>query len=403
MRISDKITAPPLSIVSCHAGAIEATTGRRVNFSRRFTWEVQPNALSLARKAVEASGRRILDLTISNPTKAGIRYPEDLLAGLSDPRALQYDPQAAGLLATREAVAEYYADLGAVVHPDQIVLTASTSEAYHYLFKLMADPGDEILVPRPSYPLFEFLAGLELLDTVNYPTDSPDPCNLATNRTRALVTVHPNNPTGEYLTDAKARSLASRCAALRMGLIVDEVFLDYRLLPGPTHTMAQHEAGGVFVLSGLSKVCGMPQMKLGWMVLTGERQAAVLDRLELLADTYLSVSAPVQWASVAWLRRRAEIQTPILERIRENSQNLQEMLSGSGISFHPPQGGWTAVVYLPSTIDEEVLALRLLTDACVLVQPGYFYDFSSGARLVISLLTTPEDLESGIERLKAAI
>ena len=374
-----------------------------MNLSRRFTWDVQPNALSLARKAVEASGRRILDLTISNPTKAGIRYPEDLLAGLSDPRALRYEPQAAGLFATREAIAAYYDDLGAVVHPDQIVLTASTSEAYHYLFKLMADPGDEILVPRPSYPLFEFLAGLELLDTVDYATDSPDPCNLATERTRALVTVHPNNPTGEYLTEAKAQSFASRCEALRMGLIVDEVFLDYPLIPAQIHTMARYEAGGVFVLSGLSKVCGMPQMKLGWMVLTGERQTAVRDRLELMADTYLSVSAPVQWASVAWLRRRAEIQVPILERIRQNSQNLQEMLFGSGIGFHPPQGGWTAVVDLPSAIDEEVLALRLLTDACVLVQPGYFYDFRTGARLIVSLLTAPEDLISGIERLKAAI
>ena len=374
-----------------------------MNFSRRFTWEVQPNALSLARNAIEANGRRILDLTISNPTKAGIRYPEDLLVGLSDPRALQYEPHAAGALAAREAVAEYYADLGAVVHPDQIILTASTSEAYQYLFKLIADPGDEILVPRPSYPLFEFLAGLELLETVKYPTDSPDPCNLATDRTRALVAVHPNNPTGEYLTDPQERLLASRCAALRMGLIVDEVFLDYRLLPGPIDTMAKYEAGGVFVLSGLSKVCGMPQMKLGWMVLTGERDAPVRDRLELMADTYLSVSAPVQWASITWLRRRDEIQTRILERIRENSQHLQETLSGSGIGYHPPQGGWTAVVDLPSTVDEEVLALRLLRDASVLVQPGYFYDFHSGARLIVSLLTAPEVFKAGIERLKATI
>ena len=378
-----------------------------MNFSRRFTWELRPNALTLARKAIEVSGRRLVDLTISNPTKAGILYPEDLLAHLSDPRALHYEPQAAGLLAAREAVAEYYADLGAVVHPDQIVLTASTSEAYHYLFKLMADPGDEILVPQPSHPLFEFLAGLELLDTIPYSTpystNSPDPCNLATNRTRALVAVHPNNPTGEYLTDVQMRFLASRCAALQMGLIVDEVFLDYRLDGAPVPTMAKHQAVGVFVLSGLSKVCGLPQMKLGWMVLTGERQAAVRDRLELMADTYLSVSAPVQWASMAWLRRRREIQEPILHRIRDNSRRLTQMLSGSGIHYQAPQGGWNAVVELPSTRNEEVLALRLVNEFGVIVQPGYFYDFAGGPRLVISLLTSPDDLTIGIERLKEAI
>ena len=374
-----------------------------MRYSRRFKWEVRPNALALARTAVAASGRRLVDLTVSNPTKAGIPYPDDLLAGLSDARALQYEPHAAGLLATREAVAEYYADLGAAVHPDQIILTASTSEAYHYLFKLMADPGDEILVPRPSYPLFEFLAGLELLDSVPYPADSPDPCNLATDRTRAMVTVHPNNPTGEYLTDAHAQALASRCAALGIGLIVDEVFLDYRLTAGQPQTMAKHEADGVFVLSGLSKVCGMPQMKLGWMVLTGEHQAEVRDRLELMADTYLSVSAPVQWAGIDWLRRRAEIQKPILERIGANSQCLGEMLSNTGIIYHAPQGGWTAILELPSTLDEEVLALRLMSESGIVVQPGYFYDFGAGSRLILSLLTDPRDLQWGVERLKSEI
>ncbi len=374
-----------------------------MKYSRRFIWEARPNALWIERKALEAAGRPVVDLTISNPTQAAIPYPADLLASLSDPRALHYEPQATGLFAAREAVAEYYADHGASVHPDQILLTASTSEAYHYLFKLLADPGDEILVPRPSYPLFEYLAGLELLDTVPYPAGSADPCNLATDRTRAVVTVHPNNPTGEYLTALQAQLLASRCAALGIGLISDEVFLDYRLQRGPVQTLANLPRGRVFVLSGLSKVCGLPQMKLGWMVLAGEPQREVREKLELLADTYLSVGAPVQWASIEWLRRRGEMQRPILDRIRTNDQLLSRLLSGSALNYEPPQGGWTAVLELPSALDEEALALRLLRESGILIQPGYFYDFDPAPRMIVSLLTPAADLAWGVERLKAAM
>ena len=374
-----------------------------MKYSRRFIWEARPNALWIERKALEAAGRPIVDLTISNPTQAAIPYPADLLASLSDPRALHYEPQATGLFAAREAVAEYYADHGASVHPDQILLTASTSEAYHYLFKLLADPGDEILVPRPSYPLFEYLAGLELLDTVPYPAGSADPCNLATDRTRAVVTVHPNNPTGEYLTALQAQLLASRCAALGIGLISDEVFLDYRLQRGPVQTLANLPRSRVFVLSGLSKVCGLPQMKLGWMVLAGEPQREVREKLELLADTYLSVGAPVQWASIEWLRRRGEMQRPILDRIRTNDQLLSRLVSGSALNYEPPQGGWTAVLELPSALDEEALALRLLRESGILIQPGYFYDFDPAPRMIVSLLTPTADLAWGVERLKAAI
>ena len=374
-----------------------------MKYSRRFIWEARPNALWIERKALEAAGRPVVDLTISNPTQAAIPYPADFLASLSDPRALHYKPQATGLFAAREAVAEYYADHGASVHPDQILLTASTSEAYHYLFKLLADPGDEILVPRPSYPLFEYLAGLELLDTVPYPAGSADPCNLATDRTRAVVTVHPNNPTGEYLTAPQAQLLASRCAALGIGLISDEVFLDYRLQRGPVQTLANLPRGRVFVLSGLSKVCGLPQMKLGWMVLAGEPQREVREKLELLADTYLSVGAPVQWASIEWLRRRGEMQRPILDRIRTNDQLLSRLLSGSALNYEPPQGGWTAVLELPSALDEEALALRLLRESGILIQPGYFYDFDPAPRMIVSLLTPAADLAWGVERLKAAM
>lgn len=367
-----------------------------MKFSRRFTWEARPNALSQERAALEASDRHLVDLTVSNPTRTGIEYPPDLLVSLSDPRALRYEPDAAGLLAAREAVVEYYSDHGATVHPDQVLLTASTSEAYHYLFKLMADPGDEVLVPRPSYPLFEFLAGMELLETVAYPVHAPDPCNLATERTRALITVHPNNPTGDYLSASRIRQLSHRCEGLGMGLIADEVFLDYRLDGAAVETMAK--AGSAFVLSGLSKVCGLPQMKLGWMVLPADPE--VRRRLELIADTYLSVSAPVQWAGIDWLRQRHLIQSAILGRVRANSALLERLLAGTEFVYQPPEGGWTAVVELPRTLDEEVLVLRLLRDFAVLMQPGYFYDFNPRPRVVVSLLARPEELEFGIERLK---
>lgn len=381
----------------------QANEDHRVKFSRRLKWESRPNALSVARAALEASGRRLVDLTVSNPTRAGIPYPEDLLGALTDPRSLRYEPTAVGPAAVREAVAEYYAGHGASVHPDRILLTASTSEAYHYLFKLLADPGDEILVPRPSYPLFDFLAGLELLHPVPYSLRAADPCNLASQRTRVLVTVHPNNPTGEALTASAAASLAERCATLNMALIADEVFLDYHLSGAPLQTLATLDTGNVFVLSGLSKVCGLPQMKLGWMVLAGQADSEVLERLELIADTYLSVSAPAQWASLDWLRRHREIQAPILQRIRTNSDRIAALCEGSAITYQQPKGGWTAVLELPSTVNEEVLVLRLLEEHRVLVQPGYFYDFSRGSRLVLSLLSAPEDLEYGVDRLKAVM
>ncbi|MBY0505768.1 MAG: pyridoxal phosphate-dependent aminotransferase [Bryobacteraceae bacterium] len=363
--------------------------------SRRFSGESRPNALSLARAT---SGRPLLDLTVSNPTQAGIPYPEDLLAALADPRALRYQPSAMGLQPAREAVAAYYASLGAEVHPDQILLTASTSEAYHYLFKLLADPGDEVLIPRPSYPLFEFLAGLELLETVPYPLHAPDPWNLASTRTRALIAVHPNNPTGDFLI--RPDRLAERCAALGIALIADEVFLDYPLTPAQPPTLAALDA---FVLSGLSKICGLPQMKLGWLVMPRSLPAAMRERLELIADTYLSVSAPVQWAAVSWLARRVELQAPILARLRRNSAYLVEAFADSGMVYQPPQAGWTAVLKLPSTTDEEVLALRLIQVYGVLLQPGYFYDFSGDPRVVLSLLTPPEDLAAGVNALKDAL
>lgn len=367
-----------------------------MRLSGRFTWQSQPNALALAKAERRAAGLPLIDLTISNPTRAGISYPPDLLQPLVDPRTLTYEPEAFGLPAAREAVAAYYRDHGADVSPERIVLTASTSEAYHYLFQLLADPGDEILIPRPSYPLFEYLAGLDWVSTHAYRLGREMPTDLATNRTRAVVAVHPNNPTGKYLRDGA--EVAARCEALGMAFLVDEVFLDYRLRSGVMGTLAKLDDRTTFVLSGLSKICGLPQMKLGWMVLPARLEAEARDRLELVADTYLSVSAPVQWAAASWLGRRQEVQAAILERLRANLSLLARSFPGIDVEC-----GWTAVVELPSTVDEEVLALRLLQEAGVLVQPGYFYDFDPAPRLVLSLLTPLDDMERGIAAIAAML
>ena len=365
----------------------------RIVFARRLHWDLTPNTLSQRVAARRASGERLIDLTNSNPTRAGFDFAPDLLAALADRRSLTYEPTAQGLLATRQAVAAYYAGHGAVVDPDDIFLTASTSEAYSYVFKLLADPGDEILVPQPSYPLFDFLAGMESLKVHPYPAQAEDVTPWRVTQTRALVAVHPNNPTG----DAASRRLASSCAGQGLPLIVDEVFLDYNWNERTQlASFVSETAGTVFVLSGLSKVCGLPQMKLGWIVVAG-RTPGVKERLELVADTYLSASAPVQWAAVQWLAGRHGIQEQIRRRCRENLAALDS----SGLRRHAGVGGWTAVVELAEGLDEERLVLDLLEQDGVLVQPGYFYDFPRGAAVVVSLLALPEEFASAIGRLKA--
>lgn len=362
-------------------------------FSQRFRWDLTPNALSQAVAARRAAGAPFLDLTRTNPTQIGLDYDDNLLAALRDPAALAYEPTAQGLLRAREAVAAYYGD---AVHPDDIFLTASTSEAYSYLFKLLTDPGDEILVPRPSYPLFDFLAAMENVQVEPYPADVWDITHWRSTRTRALVTVHPNNPTGR----STHPGIAQACAEQGLPLIVDEVFLDYHWGPTRLASFVQSRPGdGVgFVLSGLSKVCALPQMKLGWIVLNGTNPAKreIRERLELVADTYLSASAPIQHAAPRWLAARHGIQEQIRRRIVTNLQALD----ASGLRRQPADGGWTAVVELSGTADEEALVLRFLNEANVLVQPGYFYDFPAGEALVVSLLSEPPEFAEGLNRMK---
>ena len=371
-------------------------------FSRRLDWDTAPNAYSRAVAGHRAAGRPLIDLTESNPARAGL--VEANLEPLTDPRALHYEPDAWGLSAAREAVSAYYEH---AADPARILLTASTSEAYSYLLQLLCDAGDEVLAPRPSYPLFEFLAGLQNVAVRQYPLhyhegwwlDLASLEERITPRTRAVIVVSPNNPTGHYLRNAGA--LAELCARRSLALICDEVFRDFALdgAAGPSTAYADGECL-CFTLSGLSKVCGLPQMKLGWMVLSGPREAVNASgrRLELIADTYLSVSAPVQYAATQWLGGRQSY----IEATRARALANLESLRKAGAAPLHVEAGWYACLRLPATQTEEQWMTELL-DRELLVQPGYFYDFETKPWAVVSLITPPAQFGQGLERLLASI
>lgn len=377
-------------------------------FSSRLQWDSQPNPLSLLLAEKRHSGAVILDLTESNPTHAGFDYPGgELLAALADPRALLYNPDLRGLLSAREAVAEYYAQRGVDVSASRILLTASTSEAYSYLFKLLANPGDEILVPRPSYPLFDYLASMESVSACQYPLrydgvwniDFDALANAITPRTRAIVVVNPNNPTGSYLKRAEWERLQT----FGLPILSDEVFSDFAFASDPTRvaTLSGPSDALTFSMSGLSKIAGLPQMKLGWIVAGGPDHRAALEGLEWIADTFLSVATPVQWALPRILAASATVQEQIRRRTRANLEHLRERASSARSSCRclNAEGGWYAILEMPRIRTEEQWALHLLADRDVLVQPGYFYDFEGEAFLVLSLLTPPAALAEGLSRI----
>ncbi len=355
-----------------------------------------------------SSGAAILDLTESNPTAAGFAYPSDqILAALADPRALRYQPAAAGMPSARAAVSEDY--YSGRVDPGRILLTASTSEAYTFVFKLLADPGDEVLVPRPSYPLFDFLAALDAVRVVPYPLayentwaiDFDALARSITPRSRAIVLVNPNNPTGSFLKQSEIGPLIALASEHNLALISDEVFSDYALREDPRLVRSLTEVTEVptFCLSGLSKVAGLPQMKLGWIV-TSDEQA--FERLELIADTYLSVGAPVQLAAPVLLGLRIELQNQILARVRANRAFLASQIGpASPWRLLETEGGWYAILEAPRIQSEEEWVLSLLGDDGVLVQPGFFFDFEREAFLVLSLLTLEEVFEEGVRRILA--
>jgi aspartate/methionine/tyrosine aminotransferase len=451
-----------------------------MRFSERTGWNTEESELALAHRLRREAGLPVADLTASNPTRCGFRYSASLLEALTDARGLDYDPQPRGLLAAREAVCRYYAEHGVALDPGQIVLTTSTSEAYSFLFRLLCDPGDEILVPQPGYPLFDFLATLDdvrikaapLVYDDGWQIDFEGLRRAITPRTRAIVVVHPNNPTGHFTKRWEAEELAAICRERGLSLIVDEVFLDYgmgaateaggewgRTSAGrETRATAGLETGAtketgvgsfaeglegvlVFVVSGLSKIGGLPQMKAAWIVATGPNTAQApirlaaqvpnqtaaqgpnqlatqapnraaaqapnqpaaqapnqpaLERLEVIADTFLSMNAPVQWALPHWLGGRAEIQEQIRRRVSANLVELDRQLAGlPSLQRLRVEGGWYAVLRVPALEPDEQTVLALL-ERGVWVHPGYFFGLPESGWLVVSLLGPEAEFDDGM-------
>jgi alanine-synthesizing transaminase len=381
-------------------------------FSDRVPTELATNRLTAMVAAARAQGRRVLDLTVTNPTRVGFEYPADLFGPLADPGALRYDPRPFGRLDAREAVARDYARQGLRVAADRVVLTASTSEAYSLLFKLLAGAGDEVLVPRPSYPLFEHLTRLDLVTAIPYhleyhgawSIDLPSIERAITARTRALLLVSPNNPTGSFVAREELDRIASLCRTRDIAIIADEVFADYELEPGALAAADRAATRGdvlTFSLGGLSKSAGLPQVKLGWIAVSGPDAlvAAAIDRLELVCDTYLSVSTPVQAAASCLVEAGAGIRAQIAARTSANYQYLRHAVTAAGACrLLRSDAGWSAVLQVPTLQSEEDLVVHLLEHEGVLAQPGYFYDFPRESFVVVSLITPPAVLADGIGR-----
>ena len=409
-------------------------------FSNRFKWNLATNQLAQLLETKRRAGAPILDLTEANPTRAGLAYPAaEILGALAQEGALLYEPAPRGLLRARAAVAGYYAERSLCVDPEHLCLTASTSEAYAYLFKLLCDQGDNVLAPQPSYPLFDFLAALEGVELRHYALEYQHPRGWAidfdslqqalTPQTRAVLLVNPNNPTGSFVKADEVAELNRLCQQRGLALIVDEVFGDYVLpcstgsgsdpvLPmssklesqvataprtAPLSSLVENDAALTFVLSGFSKILALPQMKLGWIVTNGPAMLRneAEERLELIADTFLSVGAPVQHAAAQWLQLRAGLQQQITARTAANWQWLAALVAGTPCRLLTLEGGWYATLEVPRHVAEEELILRLLAEDDVLVHPGYFFDFPREGYLVLSLLTPAEVFRVGVQRVLA--
>lgn len=378
-----------------------------MRFSQRTDWNTEESELARVHRLRLEAELPIADLTASNPTRCGFEYPPQLLEALVDPRALDYDPQPKGISIAREAVCAYYSDHGVALDPGQIVLTTSTSEAYSYLFKLLCDPGSEILAPQPGYPLFDFLAVLDdvrlkaapLVYDHGWQIDPEGLRRAITPKTRAIVLVHPNNPTGHFTKAWEARELALLCMEFNLSLIVDEVFLDYGL-NGAENTFASGLEGvPVFIVSGLSKIAGLPQMKAAWIVATGPHRSAALERLEVIADTFLSMNAPIQSALPVWLKGRSAIQKQIETRVLTNLAELDQQLARlPAVCRLEVEGGWYAVLRIPALQPDEQTVLRLL-ERGVWIHPGYFFGMPDSGWLVLSLLGPVQEFSTGVTGL----
>lgn len=381
--------------------------------SSRLPSSLELNPLARAIQAKRRSGASIVDLTESNPTRVGLSYPPGLLQPLADARALEYDPQPLGLWPARAAVAADFRRRGIVISADRVALTSSTSEAYALLFKLLCDAGDQVLVPHPSYPLFEHLTRLESVDAVPYALeyhgswriDIDSVRRALTERSRAILIVSPNNPTGSFLHRDDFAALAEIASDRNLPLIGDEVFADYKIDPSPaaTHVLASSDVRA-FSLGGLSKSAGLPQLKLGWIGFGGpsDRVDETLAAYEIVADTYLSVATPVQAAAADLIESGATIRAQILARITRNLESLRRQAAAfPSINVLPVEGGWSAVVQVPAVASEESLIISLLDKDDVLVHPGYFFDFAREAFVVVSLLVEPAAFDLGVARVLA--
>jgi len=385
-------------------------------FSRRVPRSLEPTRLAGAAHARRSGGPPFIDLTESNPTRVGFRYDHDLLRPMGDPAALVYSPAPLGHPAAREAVSTDYARRGVAVAPGRIVITASTSESYSFLFKLLCDPGDAVLVPQPSYPLFAYLTRLDGIAGRPYVLDAADGWapdvqaleRLVDGRTRAVLAVSPNNPTGTRLRRGVLRDLAAFCARHGLALVGDEVFADY-VLAEPTdaaRSVLEQDEALTFSLGGLSKTVGLPQLKLGWIAAGGPEAIVrrALARLEVVADAYLSAGTPVQGCAAHLFEHGAAVREQILERVRRNLRLLHDAAAGVLACRVPAvEGGWSAVIQAPAVAPDEARAMALLEEADVLVHPGSLFDFEREGYFVVSLLPEPVRFEAGIGRLLAAL
>jgi aspartate/methionine/tyrosine aminotransferase len=378
-----------------------------MRFSQRTNWNTEESELARAHRLRLLAGLPIADLTASNPTRCGFAYPASLLDALTGPRGLDYDPQPKGLSVSRKAVCEYYAAQSVTLDPDRIVLTTSTSEAYSFLFRLLCDPGDEVLIPQPGYPLFDFLAALDdvrlkaapLIYENGWQIDPAGIRRAITSHTRAIVVVHPNNPTGHFTKPWEAAELARLCREFRLSLIVDEVFLDYSFAAEAQSFAVGLEGVPVYVVSGLSKIAGLPQMKAAWIAVTGPEREQALARLEVIADTFLSMNAPVQWALSQWLAGRAAIQNQIRRRVATNLAVLDQKLAAlPAVQRLTVEGGWYAILRVPALQPDEQTVLALL-ERGAWIHPGYFFGMAESGWLVLSLLAQEAEFSNGVDIL----
>jgi aspartate/methionine/tyrosine aminotransferase len=383
-------------------------------FASRTNWNLKPNRLAEALERHKASGRRLLDLSASNPTECGFNYDATaILQALGNPESLQYHPDPRGLKSARQAVVNYYTERGEHTSVDDLLLTASTSEAYSFIFRLLCNPGDELLIPTPSYPLFDFLADVNDVKLARYSLfydhgwhiDVHALKQAITPRTRGIIVVHPNNPTGHFTRTEEVAQLNQICSDQQMAVITDEVFLDFSL-GAAAKSFVANVGALTFTMSGISKISGLPQMKFAWLAVSGPEAVKrdALARLEMIADTYLSLNAPIQLAAPVLLQQRAAFQQQLMARVRSNLAELDAHLAQEKkFDRLNIDGGWYAVLRVPATRSDEDLAVHLLEKHDVYVHPGHFYDFPGDGYLVVSLITPEQDFHEGVRRILSSV